>query len=449
MKNKIRLLFAILLILFPFKSLALIEVDITRGNLSPLPLAVSSLSSSENDKEALQKELDIKDIGLEISKIVENNLKKSGLFNPLSKDAFLQKPDIAHLKPRFEDWALIKAQALITGKVNFQDEKLRVEFRLWDVLAGKEMLALAFTTVPKNWRRVGHIISDKVYERLTGEKGYFDTRIIYVSEKGPKTQRIKKLAIMDQDGFNTKYLTLGNELVLTPRFNPTNQMVTYLSYFKNLPRVYLLDIETGMQEVVGDFPGMTFAPRFSPDGKKIIMSFAMDGNSDIYTMDLENRIVERITNHPSIDTSPSYSPDGKYIAFNSDRSGYQQIYVMKSDGTKVKRISFGKGLYGTPVWSPRGDLIAFTKLHKGKFYIGVMRTNGKGERLLTENYYQEAPSWSPNGRVLIFYRETKTDSKGEGFSAKLWSIDLTGYNERLVETETDASDPSWSSLLSN
>ena len=441
--------FIILLITFPFKALALIEIDITRGNLNPLPIAVSSLSSNKDDQKKLQKKLNVKDLGLEISKVVENNLKKSGLFNPLDKEAFLQKPDIAHLKPRFEDWSLIKAQALITGKVNFQDDKLRVEFRLWDVLAGKEMLALAFTTVPNNWRRVGHIISDKVYERLTGEKGYFDTRIIYVSEEGPKTQRIKKLAIMDQDGFNIKYLTLGNELVLTPRFNPTNQMVTYLSYFKNLPRVYLLDIETGTQEVVGDFPGMTFAPRFSPNGKKIIMSFAMDGNSDIYTMDLENRIVERITNHPSIDTSPSYSPDGKYIAFNSDRSGYQQIYVMKSDGSNVKRISFGKGLYGTPVWSPRGDLIAFTKLHKGKFYIGVMRTNGKGERLLTENYYQEAPSWSPNGRVLIFYRETKTDSKGEGFSAKLWSIDLTGYNERLVETETDASDPSWSSLLSN
>ncbi len=437
------------LIIFPIKSQALIEVDITRGNLNPLPVAVSSLSSSESDKKNLDKELGIKDLGLEISMVVENNLKKTGLFNPLEKEAFLQKPDIAHLKPRFEDWNLIKAQALITGKVNLQDGKLRVEFRLWDVLAGKEMLALAFTTVPNNWRRVGHIITDKVYERLTGEKGYFDTRIIYVAEEGPKTQRIKKLAIMDQDGFNTKYLTLGNELVLTPRFNPTNQMVTYLSYFKNLPRVYLLDIETGTQEVVGDFAGMTFAPRFSPNGKKIIMSFAKDGNSDIYTMDLENRIVERITNHPSIDTSPSYSPDGKYIAFNSDRSGYQQIYIMKSDGTNVKRISFGKGLYGTPVWSPRGDLIAFTKLHKGKFYIGVMRTNGKGERLLTENFYQEAPSWSPNGRVLIFYRETKTDTKGEGFSAKLWSIDLTGYNERLVETETDASDPSWSSLLSN
>ena len=428
---------------------ALIEVDITRGNLNPLPIAVSPLSIDSNSNEALQKTLKKKNIGSEISKVVENNLQTSGLFNPLSKDAFLQKPDIAHLKPRFEDWSLIKAQALITGKVIYKNEKLRVEFRLWDVLAGKEMMALAFTTVPTNWRRVGHIITDKVYERLTGEKGYFDTRIIYVSEDGPKTKRIKKLAIMDQDGFNTKYLTLGNELVLTPRFNPTNQMVTYLSYFRNLPRVYLLDIETGIQEVVGDFPGMTFAPRFSPNGKKIIMSFAMDGNSDIYTMDLENRVVERITNHPSIDTSPSYSPDGKYICFNSDRSGYQQIYVMKSDGTKVKRISFGKGLYGTPVWSPRGDLIAFTKLHKGKFYIGVMRTDGSGERLLTENFYQEAPSWSPNGRVLIFYRETKSDSEGKGFSAKLWSIDLTGYNERLVDTETDASDPSWSSLLSN
>ena len=439
----------IVLLLIQFKAYALIEVDITRGNLSPLPVAVSPLSSDKKSLAEVEKILKIKDIGSEISLVVENNLKQTGLFNPLAKDAFLQKPDIAHFKPRFEDWKLIKAQALITGKVEIINENLRVEFRLWDVLAAKEMLAIAFTTVPTNWRRVGHIITDKVYERLTGEKGYFDTRIIYVAEEGPKTKRIKKLAIMDQDGFNVKYLTLGNELVLTPRFNPTNQMVTYLSYFRNLPRVYLLDIETGVQEVVGDFPGMTFAPRFSPDGKKIIMSFASDGNSDIYTMDLENRIVERITNHPSIDTSPSYSPNGRYICFNSDRSGYQQIYVMKSDGSNVKRISFGRGLYGTPVWSPRGDLIAFTKLHKGKFYIGVMRIDGSGERLLTENFYQEAPSWSPNGRVLVFYRETKTDEKGEGFSAKLWSIDLTGYNERQVPTKTDASDPSWSSLLSN
>ena len=449
-KLKLLTIICLLFLLKTTNSYSLIKVDITRGNLNPLPVAVSPLFQDNKSKNEIQRELNFDDLGSEISKVVENNLKQSGLFNPLSKDAFLQKPDIAHLKPRFEDWALIKAQALITGKVSVNNGKLKVEFILWDVLAGREMFKpFVLTTVPNNWRRVGHMITDIVYERLTGEKGYFDTRIIYVSEEGLKTQRVKKLAIMDQDGFNTKYLTLGNELVLTPRFNPKNQMVTYLSYFRNLPRVYLLDIETGIQEVVGDFPGMTFAPRFSPDGKKIIMSFAKDGKSDIYVMDLENRIVEQITNHPSIDTSPSYSPDGKYITFNSDRSGYQQIYVMKSDGSNVKRISFGNGLYGTPVWSPRGDLIAFTKLHKGKFYIGVMRTDGKGERLLTENFYQEAPSWSPNGRVLIFYRETKTNEKGEGFSAKLWSIDLTGYNERLVETETDASDPSWSSLLSN
>jgi len=438
----------IILFTYNHSALALVEVDITRGNLDPLPIAVSPLHIESGSKNIKKGTKIIKNVGEEISKVIEENFRRSGLFNPLKKDSFVQNPDIAHIKPRFEDWRLIKAQALLTGKVTVLDEKLRVEFRLWDVIAAKEMIALAFSTTPSNWRRVAHIISDKVYERLTGETGYFDTRIIYVSETGLKTQRFKKLAIMDQDGANLKYLTLGNELVLTPRFSPKNQLVTYLSYFKNLPRVYLLDIETGIQEVVGDFPGMTFAPRFSPDGKKIIMSFAKNGNSDIYTMNIETRVVEKITDHTSIDTSPSYSPDGKFICFNSDRSGLQQIYVMRNDGSNVKRITFGKGLYGTPVWSPRGDLIAFTKVHKGKFYIGVMRADGSGERLLTENYYQEAPSWSPNGRVLIFYRETKSDSKGKGFSAKLWSIDLTGYNERLIETETDGSDPSWSSLLS-
>ena len=442
------LLIIIYLFVFNNSAVALVEVDITRGNLDPLPIAVSPLYIEPGSKDIQQGDKIIKNVGEEIAKVIEVNFKRSGLFNPLKRESFVQNPDIAHAKPRFEDWRLIKAQALVTGKVTVSEDKLRAEFRLWDVVAAKEMIALAFSTSPDNWRRVAHLISDKIYQRLTGEEGYFDTRIIYVSETGPKTQRYKKLAVMDQDGANVKYLTLGNELVLTPRFSPTNQLVTYLSYFRNMPRVYLLDIETGVQEVVGDFPGMTFAPRFSPDGKKIIMSFAEDGNSDIYTMDLTTRVVEKITNHTSIDTSPSYSPDGKYICFNSDRSGLQQIYVMRSDGSNVKRITFGKGIYGTPVWSPRGDLIAFTRVYKGKFYIGVMRTDGSGERLLTENFYQEAPSWSPNGRVLIFYRETKTDSEGKGFSAKLWSIDLTGYNERFIETETDGSDPSWSSLLS-
>ena len=341
MKKKLLAIFAYFIL--SNSSYALIEVDITRGNLDPLPIAVSPLhvdTKSEQDDNIKVKELDN-----DISAIIEKNFRNTGLFNPLKKDAFVQKPDIAHLKPRFEDWRLIKAQALVTGKLLVKDGKLKVEFRLWDLTAAQEMTALAFTTTPSNWRRASHIISDKIYERLTGEEGYFDTRIIYVSETGLKSERIKKLAIMDQDGANTKYLTLGNELVLTPRFNPTNQMVTYLSYFRNMPRVYLLDIETGVQEVVGNFPGMTFAPRFSPDGKKIIMSFAKDGNSDIYTMDLETRVVERITNHSSIDTSPSFSPDGKYIVFNSDRSGLQQIYVMRSDGSNVKRITWKRYLW--------------------------------------------------------------------------------------------------------
>ena len=310
-------------LIFNSTAIALVEVDITRGNLDPLPIAVSPLYVESGSKDIKQNDKIIKNIGEEISKVIEVNFKRSGLFNPLKKESFVQNPDVAHVKPRFEDWRLIKAQALVTGKVSVLDNKLRTEFRLWDVVAAKEMVALAFSTTPENWRRVAHIISDKIYERLTGEQGYFDTRIIYVSETGKKTQRYKKLAIMDQDGANVKYLTLGNELVLTPRFSPKNQLVTYLSYFRNMPRVYLLDIETGVQEVVGDFPGMTFAPRFSPDGTKIIMSFAQDGNSDIYTMNMKTRVVERITDHTSIDTSPSYSPDGKYICFNSDRSGLQ------------------------------------------------------------------------------------------------------------------------------
>ena len=439
----------ILLLLIQFKAYALIEVDITRGNLNPLPIAVSPLSTDKKSQSESEKILNIKDIGAEISVVVEKNLKNSGLFNPLDKDSFLQKPDIAHLKPRFEDWKLIKAQALITGKVDIVEEKLRVEFRMWDVLAAKEMLAIAFTTVPTNWRRVGHIITDKVYERLTGEKGYFDTRIIYVAEQGPKTQRIKKLAIMDQDGFNTKYLTLGNELVLTPRFNPTNQMVTYLSYFKNLPRVYLLDIETGIQEVVGDFPGMTFAPRFSPDGSQIVMSYSDPkvGNSEIYILDLQTRISKRITDNSAIDVSASFAPGGQKIVFNSDRSGRRHLYIIDINGKNIKRISREAGSYYTPVWSPRGDMIAFTKQEGGQFYIGVMETDGTNERMIAKSFHVEGPTWSPNGRYLMYFKEERTAEDGSGGESSLYSIDLTGSNERKIITPLGGSDPAWSPLM--
>ena len=427
--------------LFISSSWSIIEIDITEGNREPLPIAITEFFYNDTEKETLE------DISINIRNVISADLERSGLFKSINKEAFIQDNQSMHLRPRFEDWRLIKAQGLITGDLSLEGEKLKVEFRLWDTLAEEEIEALVLITTQENWRRVSHMIADKVYERLTAEEGYFDTRIVYVSEEGPKNKRIKKLAIMDQDSFNHRFLTSGKELVLTPRFNPVRQEITYLSYFKNLPRVYLLDIQTGIQEVVGDFPGMTFAPRFSPDGNKIIMSLAREGNSDIYVMDLITRIVERLTDNPAIDTSPSYSPDGRKITFNSDRSGSQQIYVMDSNGRNQKRISKGTGNYATPVWSPRGDLIAFTKNFQGQYFIGVMRVDGTGERLLTENWYQEAPSWSSNGRVLIFYRESRADDQGKGHSSSLWSIDLTGFNERKVSTPNDASDPSWSKLI--
>ena len=434
--------FAIISFCLTTNAIALIEIDITEGNREPLPIAISDFFYDEVDS------LKLNEISNNLSDVVKADLERCGLFAPINEDAFIQKNSAMHLRPRFEDWRLIKSQALVTGKLKIVDEdKLRVEFRLWDTLAEKEIEALVLITTLDNWRRISHMISDKVYERLTGEKGYFDTRILYVSESGPKNKRIKKLAIMDQDGANHRHLTSGKELVLTPRFNPVKQEITYLSYFKNLRRVYLLNIETGNQEVVGDFPGMTFAPRFSPDGSKIIMSLAKDGNSDIYVMDLKSRVVTRLTTNAAIDTSPSYSPDGRKITFNSDRGGSQQLYVMDNDGRNQKRISNKGGNYATPVWSPRGDLIAFTKNFKGSYAIGVMRTNGEGERLLTESWYQEAPSWSPNGRVLTFYRETPANDTGQGHSSTLWSIDLTGFNERKIDTPQDGSDPSWSNLL--
>ena len=315
---------------------------------------------------------------------------------------------------------------------------------MWDVFAQQQLVGLAFQTTPDNWRRISHIIADAIYKRLTGEEGYFDTRIVYVAESGPMNRRTKRLAIMDQDGENHAYLTDGRVLVLTPRFSPTAHQITYLAYYNNKPRVYLFDVDSGRQEILGDFPGMTFAPRFSPDGNKVIMSLAKDGNSDIYTMDLRSRTSRRLTADASIETAPSFSPDGQRITFESDRSGGQQIYVMGADGSGAQRISFGDGRYGSPVWSPRGDLIAFTKMLGGKFYIGVMRPDGSGERLLTQGYLVDGATWAPNGRVVIFYRESPS---GNELNPRLYSIDITGRNERQVQTPGHSSDPAWSPLI--
>lgn len=411
-----------------------LRVDIVSGKVEPLPIAVPALFGSGSQAEAL---------GRDIAGVISADLERSGLFRLIDQRAFIQTRESLRLRPQFPAWRQINAQALVVGSTEIRPNGLlRVEFRLWDVFAGQQLVGLRSETEPRNWRRVAHIIADAIYKRITGEEGYFDTRVVYVAESGPAQRRVKRLAIMDQDGANHRYLTDGADLVLTPRFSPTAQEITYLAYSGGSARVFIYNIDTGQREMLGDFPGMTFAPRFSPDGNQVIMSMALDGNSDVYTMDLRTRRVRRLTSHPSIDTSPSFSPDGRQVVFNSDRGGAQQLYVMPGDGGSPRRISFGDGRYATPVWSPRGDLIAFTKMQGGEFSIGVMRPDGKGERLLAKGFLVEAPTWSPNGRVLMFFRQERA-GRGGG-RPKLFSIDLTGYNEREIVTPTAASDPAWS-----
>lgn len=409
---------------------ATLELNVNKGNVEPMPIAIPDFQGG---------------LGPQISEIVTADLKRSGLFAPIDRAAFVEKITNPDATPRFEDWKVINAQALVTGSVSKEaDGRIRAQYRLWDIFGNQQLAGEQFFANDANQRRVAHIIADAIYEKITGEKGYFDTRVVFVDESGAKNARKKRLAIMDQDGANVRYLSDGRAIVLTPRFSPNRQEITYMSYESGQPKVYLLQIETGQRELVGNFPGMTFAPRFSPDGQKVIMSLLRDdGNSNIFAMDLRSRSTTRLTDSTAIDTSPSYSPDGSQIVFTSDRgggSGRSQIYVMGADGSNPHRISFGDGVYSTPVWSPRGDLIAFTKQSGGEFQIGVMKTDGSGERILSSGFQQEGPTWAPNGRVLMFFRDS-------GGGPKLVSVDLTGRNEQPIPTANYASDPAWSPLL--
>jgi TolB protein len=414
---------------------AALQVRVDQGVTEPIPLAIPDFLGNGQ-------------AGKDIAGVVRADLERSGLFRSLSPASFIEKISDINAPPRFGDWRTIQAQGLVTGQATMQpDGRLRVDFRLWDIFGEAQMVGLQYMTTPENWRRIAHLVSDAIYERITGEKGYFDTRVVFVAESGPKLNRRKRLAVMDQDGANPVFLTQGDYLVLTPRFNPTAQMIAYMSYIQGRPRVYLFDLETGRQEVLGNFPNMTFSPRFSPDGKSVVMALEQNGNSDIYLMDLATRTTKRLTNDPGIDTAPSFSPDGKQITFESSRSGSQQIYVMNVDGSNVHRISFGQGKNGTPVWSPRGDLIAFTKITPNYFGVGVMRPDGSGERLLTHGWQDEGPTWAPNGRVIMYTRTLQAGANGVGGGSQIWSIDITGRNERRVLSPGDASDPAWSPLI--
>jgi TolB protein len=413
---------------------AVVELNITQGTIQPLPIAIPSFAGDGSVDPQL---------AAEISSVVANDLRSSGLFIPIDPAAYIEKDASTERMPRFDDWRVVNAQALVVGRIGSADGKLRAEFRLWDVFAGKQLAGEQFFARAKDARRIGHIIADAIYERITGDKGYFDTRIVFVDESGPKDKRVKRLALMDQDGFNVRLLTTGQNLVLTPRFSPSTQEITFTSFESETPKVYLLNIETGQKEIVGSFPGMTFAPRFSPDGQRIVLSLERDGNSNLYAMDLRSRRTLQLTNDNAIDTAPCYSPDGRQIVFETDRDASRQLYVMDANGGNPHRISRGQGSYSTPVWSPRGDMIAFTKMIGGQFLIGVMKPDGSGERVLTEGFHNEGPTWAPNGRVLMFFRE----SPGAAGGPKLYTIDLTGYNERQVATPAFGSDPAWSPLI--
>jgi TolB protein len=432
-KLLLSLVLALAAAVMPGPALAALQVDITQGTFQPIPVAIPDFAVAGSAGTS----------GIDIATVVRADLERSGLFRPIDPKAFVDHTSNINAVPNFANWRTINAQGLVVGAVTAQpDGQLSVEFRLWDVSSGAQIWGQKFSTIPANWRRIAHMISDAIYEHVTGEKGYFDTRIVFISETGTAQKRVKRLAIMDQDGANPIFLTNGSYMVLTPRFNPTAQMIAYMSYIGNKPRVYLFDIEKGQQEVLGNFPNMTFSPRFSPDGNRVVLTLETAGNSDIYMMDLRNRAVSRLTSDPAIDTAPSFSPDGRQIVFESDRGGGQQIYVMNVDGSNQRRISFTPGANGTPVWSPRGDLIAFTKRVGATFNIGVMRPDGSGEHLISSGPRDEGPTWAPNGRVLMYSRAL---AGGQG--SQIWSVDVTGRNERRVLTPGSASDPAWSPLI--
>lgn len=415
-------------------------VDITRARTEPIPIAIPDMAGTGGEGARL---------GQQISRVITNNLRNSGLFRPVDRQAFIQTPEAAAGTPRFQDWRVIGAVALVTGRVDGSGDRLRVEFRLWDILPEQQALGTAYNATSSNWRQIAHIISDDIYKRMLGETGYFNTRVAYIAETGPRDRRVRRLAIMDQDGENNRFLTDGQFQALTPRFHPDATRIAFMSYQRNEPRVYLFNLESGRQEVLGNFGGMTLSPRFSPDGRSVVLSAIRGGDANIFVVDLGSRRERQLTSGGGLDVSPSFSPDGTQIVFNSDRGGDQQLYVMDAGGGGARRISFGNGRYATPVWSPRGDLIAFTRIGRGQFAIGVMRPDGSGERILSEGWGMEGPTFAPNGRVLMFYRESPArDSRGGGYSARLSSIDIAGFNERQIVTPTDATDPSWSPLIS-
>ncbi|QCE33574.1 Tol-Pal system protein TolB [Acetobacteraceae bacterium] len=402
------------------------EITVDQARQAPIPLVLTDFGSPE---------------GQTISAIIAGDLASTGLFRVVS-GGFLP----ANVPPDFTAMTRRGVRAVVTGKITVSGDQLTVEMRLWDAPAAKQLQGTSYSASMRSSRRIAHIIADVIYQRLLGEVGYFDTRVAYIALSGPRHKQTTRLAIMDYDGANQHFLTDGRWLTLEPRFNPIKDQIAFLSYAGDRPRVYLYDLQTGNQSLMGEFEGMSYAPRFSPDGKFLILAeTTRSGGSDMYIIDVKTRQQRRLSHAPGvIDTSPCFSPDGSQIVFNSDRGGSPQLYIMPAAGGPAKRISYGNGRYGSPVWAPSGDLIAFTRINGNGFSLGIMHPDGTGERILTQGFTVEGASFCPNGRVLTFCKQTAAGSQGAGFNSQLATIDITGYNERVIPTATLASDPAWS-----
>jgi TolB protein len=410
-------------------------INVSGAQNAPIPIAVNVFTDPSGAQSTL---------GGQITGVLNDDLSHSGLFRAIDSSSFVPN-SIANGTPVWANWSILGAQALVTGDVADQGGgQLRVEFRLWNVQQQAQVQGTAFTTTAANWRRIAHIIGDVVYQQMIGEKGYFDSRVAYISEAGAVTSPRRRLAVMDYDGANNQFLTDGSSMALSPEYNPTRQQLAFVSFQNNNPRVYTFDLQSGTQHLVGAFGDMTIGPRFSPDGNSLLMSVSRNGGAAIVKVGANGGGMTELTDSSSINVSPSFSPDGSQIVFNSDRDSNQQLYVMNSDGSGVKRISFGAGQYAEPAWSPRGDLIAYTFWGSGGFSIGVMQPDGSGERILSQGFLVEGATFCPNGRVIMFYRQTPN---GNGHDSRLVSIGVDGFNERIVDTPSNGSDPSWGPLL--
>ncbi|NML07006.1 Tol-Pal system protein TolB [Sphingomonas sp. G-3-2-10] len=412
-------------------------IDLRGGQRSELPIIIPVMPTNQS---ASTPAGTTDELGRQLSKIIDDDLRNTGIFKTVGPTA--ARP-IAYSEvntPDYESWGAYASQALVQGYVRANGNgTLTVGCYVYDVASRRELIREGFVVSPGEWRRAGHKCADAIYARLTGDGPYFDSQVVYVAERGPKNRRIKQLAIMDQDGANHRFLTNGQTIVLTPRFSPDQSKIVYMSYEQRKPAIYIYTMGTRRSHLVASNVNLNFAPRFSPDGRWVLFSMAVNGNVDLYRVGSGGGgTPQRLTTAPGIDTGGSYSPDGNRIVFESDRGGRQQLYVMNADGSNQNRISFGGGNYGTPAWSPRGDLIAFTKMGGGAFRIGVMSPGGSGEKLLTNSWGDEGPSWAPNGRVLMFFRSAQGSGRPD-----LWSVDVNAGHSRKIPTPLDGSDPSW------